>query len=265
MLQVAKGLQYLHSLNVIHGDLKGVSDASTDSVGGRLTKPIQANVLISASGNAQVCDYGLSTIISNPSFTIAATPGVAGSSRWLAPEIIDPPNKATPTPTTASKAADVFAFAMLAVEVFTGKVPFSNLKNESVVVQIVGGKRPEKPQAAEQLGLTVEMWKFIEKCWNANPDKRPSINEVVRAWEGFVNGYVILSFAWFGSQPFTFSDTSRTSVPIMQGRRSNFAEPSAVHNEKPGEPLYPHNTRGRILNHRIVYVAPRKRRLYCLC
>lgn len=212
LLQVAKGLQYLHSLDVIHGDLKG------------------ANVLISASGNAQVCDYGLSTIISDPSFTIAATPGVAGSSRWLAPEIIDPPNKATPTPMTASKAADVFAFAMLAVEVFTGKVPFSNLKNESVVIQIVGGKRPEKPQAAEQLGLTAEMWKFIEKCWNANPNKRPSINEVVRTWEGFVNG-----------------GTSRTSVPMTQGRRSNFAEPSTVHNEKP------------------VYVAPRKRRLCGLC
>jgi len=150
-------------------------------------------VVISKTGRAQVCDYGLSPIISNPIFTVAATPGVAGSSRWLAPEIIDPP-KPSSKPIMASKSADVFAFAMLAVEMFSGKVPFGNMKNESVVVQIANGKRPAKPQAAEQLGLSAEMWKSIEKCWSANPNKRPSIDEVVRIWEGFVNGYVIVSF-----------------------------------------------------------------------
>ena len=95
---------------------------------------------------------------------------------------------------TVSKSADVFAFAMLAVEVFSGKVPFGNMKNESVIIQIATGKRPQKPQTAGQLGLTAEMWKFIEKCWSANPGKRPTIDEVVRAWEGFVNGYVFASF-----------------------------------------------------------------------
>ena len=148
-------------------------------------------MLISEAGKAQVCDYGLSSITSNPMFTIAATPGVAGSSRWLAPEIIDPPNKARSKPLTASKPADVFAFAMLAVEVFSGKVPFGSMKNESVVIQIANGKRPDKPQGAEQLGLTAEMWKFIGQCWNANPNKRPTIDEVVRTWEGFVKGFVM--------------------------------------------------------------------------
>ena len=148
-------------------------------------------MLISKAKTAQVGDYGLTSIISNPMFTVAATPGVAGSSRWLAPEIIDPPSKPSSKPLIGSKSADVFAFAMLAVEVFTGKVPFGNMKNESVVIQIANGKRPAKPQAAEQLGLTVEMWKLIEKCWTANPNKRPTIDDVVRALEGFVKGYVV--------------------------------------------------------------------------
>ena len=157
-------------------------------------------MLISKAGKAQVCDYGLSPIISSPNFTIAATPGVAGSLRWLAPEIIDPPSEANSKPLMASKPADVFAFAMLAVEVFTGGVPFGNVKNNSVVIQIVNGKRPAKPEAAEQLGLTAEIWKFIEKCWNANPNKRPTIDEVVRTWEGFANGHVVSSFGWFASR-----------------------------------------------------------------
>lgn len=154
-------------------------------------KFLQANVVMSASGDAQVCDYGLSLITSNPSFTIAATPGVVGTSRWLAPEIINPPSNSSSKPSTSSKPADVFAFAMLAVEVFTGKVPFGSMKNEAVVISIAKGKRPEKPPAAEELGLTADMWRFIEKCWNQNPSERPNITEVVDAWEGFVNGCVL--------------------------------------------------------------------------
>jgi serine/threonine protein kinase len=140
-------------------------------------------VLISNTGTAQVSDYGLSPIISNPTFTTTI-----GSSRWLAPEIIDPPSS---NPLTASESADVFAFAMLAVEVFAGEVPFGNMTEGSVAVQIADGKRPAKPRAAERLGLTVEMWAFIETCWGSNPSGRPTIDEVVRTLEGFVNGYVL--------------------------------------------------------------------------
>ena len=136
-------------------------------------------MLVSEAETAQVCDYGLSPLISNPTFAISLR-----SSRWLAPEIIDPLNS---TPPTASKSADVFAFAMLAVEVFTGEVPFGNTTEGLVAVQIASGKRPARPQAAERFGLTVEMWMFIENCWMTNPSNRPTIDEVVRTWGGFVN------------------------------------------------------------------------------
>ncbi|KAF9646167.1 hypothetical protein BDM02DRAFT_277822 [Thelephora ganbajun] len=156
--------------------------------------------------------------MSNPIFTIAATPGVAGSSRWLAPEIIDPPRRTGSKPLAASKPADVFAFAMLAVEVFTGNVPFGNMRNELAVIHIAHGKRPAKPQGVEQLGLTAEMWKFIEKCWSANPNKRPTIDEVVGTWEEFVNG-----------------DNNRSSMSKAPGRHSQFMESHTTHKEKHGE------------------------------
>ena len=200
-------------------------------------------MLISGAGKAQVCDYGLGSIISNPIFTIAATPGVAGSSRWLAPEITDPPSKANSEPLTASKPADVFAFAMLAVEVFTGKLPFCNVKSHLVDIQIADGKRPAKPQAAEQLGLTAKMWKFIERCWNANPNKRPTIDEVVRTWEGFANGYVVSSFGWSASRHFTSRGNSRASVTKTSGRHPKSAGPPSSYIEKPGKPPWPQGPR----------------------
>lgn len=182
-------------------------------------------MIISASGNARVGDYGLSLMTSNPSFTAAATPGVVGLSRWIAPEIIDPSGKGNSKSLTASKPADVFAFAMLAVEVFTGKVPFGDIKNETAIVSIVNGKRPTKPLVAEELGLTADMWKFIGKCWEQNPNKRPNINEVVSTWEGFVVRYV-LSFRSPTNRNFTFGYASR----------SQFADPSLIYNEKDGKP-----------------------------
>ena len=195
-------------------------------------------MLISKTGKAQVCDYGLNPIISNPALTIAKIPGVAGPSRWLAPEIIDPLSKASPKSMRASKSADVFAFAMLAVEVFTGKVPFGNMKNESVVIQIASGKRPAKPRAAEQLGLTMEMWKFVEKCWAGNPKKRPAIDELVRTWEGFVKGHVVSSSGSSGGRPIVPRDNSRVSVSRAPGRQSRFtkSDASIVFAKEPGEP-----------------------------
>ena len=156
-------------------------------------------MIISETGAAQVCDYDLTLITWNPAFAAVETPGVAGSPRWLAPEIIGSEKR------VASKPADVFSFAMLAFEVFSGKVPFHDLTNGAVVVQILGGKRPVKPPTAEQLGLTTEMWGFIEKCWSANPSERPTMDEVVRTWGEFVGRCVVPS----ASRPSTPTPASR--------------------------------------------------------
>ena len=131
-------------------------------------------------------EYGLAPINSDPSFTVAATPGAVGSSRWLAPEIITPVRKGSNMPVMESKAADVFAFGMFAVEVFTGKIPFEEQKNEAVVLRISRGGRPEMPENSQMVGLTAEMWKLLESCWQQNPKRRPTMEEVVRRWEKFV-------------------------------------------------------------------------------
>lgn len=130
-------------------------------------------------------EYGLALINSDPSFTVAATPGAVGTSRWLAPEIISPTRKGSTVPVTETKAADVFAFGMLAVEVFTGKIPFEEQKNETVVLRISQGGRPGMPEDAHAVGLTVEMWNVLESCWHQNPKRRPTMQEVVRRLQKF--------------------------------------------------------------------------------
>ena len=84
-----------------------------------------------------------------------------------------------------SKPADVFAFGMFSVEVFTGRIPFEEQKSEAVVLRISQGIRPEMPMNAQAVGLNVEMWRILEGCWQQLPKKRPTMEEVVKGWQKF--------------------------------------------------------------------------------
>ena len=75
---------------------------------------------------------------------------------------------------------------MLAVEIFTGKLPFEDQESDAVVLLILGGVRPKMPENAQEVGLTVEMWKLFESCWRQNPKKRPTMEEVVMRLRKFV-------------------------------------------------------------------------------
>ena len=143
----------------------------------------QSNVVVSGSGNARLTDYGFAPI--NTCIRLTAAESTAGNVRWLAPEIIRPPQD-TSNHVLESKPADVFAFAMLAVEVFTGKVPFEEQGNPGAASRIFKGDRPEFPQNAEDVGLTIQMWELLQRCWDAEPTKRPTIEEVVETWDGLI-------------------------------------------------------------------------------
>ncbi|KAJ7895938.1 kinase-like domain-containing protein [Mycena olivaceomarginata] len=68
---VAKGLEYLHSNNVVHGDLKTV------------------NIMVTPSGRACIADFGLSSIVDELSLkiTFSSRSGWAGTVRYQAPEL----------------------------------------------------------------------------------------------------------------------------------------------------------------------------------
>jgi len=89
-------------------------------------------------------------------------------------------------PVMESKPADVFSFAMLAVEVFTGAPPLKERMPAKAAYDILMGERPEMPGNAQVVGLTAEIWKLLEKCWHQNPGERPTMGEVVRRWRTFV-------------------------------------------------------------------------------
>ena len=45
---------------------------------------------------------------------------------------------------------------------------------------IIDGKRPDRPQEVQGLGLTDSVWGMVVRCWGQDPAQRPGMTEVVR-------------------------------------------------------------------------------------
>ncbi|KAJ7141851.1 kinase-like domain-containing protein [Mycena crocata] len=122
LLEVTKGLHYLHCQGIVHGDLRG------------------HNIVVTPDLKACLIDFGLSWA----SDTSKLPSNQRGSIRWMAPELLEPENfhiEFCPT-----KASDIYAFGSLTVELYTLQHPFSRIFSEATVMwEVINGNRPERP------------------------------------------------------------------------------------------------------------------------
>ena len=137
---------------------------------------IKANVLINRAGHAQLADFGLLTIISDPVHaTVASSSYISGGTiRWMGPELLDPEQNNHPT-----KSSDCYALGMVIYEVLSGRTPFHQLGDLVVMRRVPEGLRPERPEGEEGVWFTDELWGTVERCWAPGPDNRPSIDTIL--------------------------------------------------------------------------------------
>lgn len=151
--QIAQGLDYLHEQSIVHGDLRG------------------SNIIVDGEGYPRICDYGLAFIIDPSEFPSIKT---AGACRWDAPEIVNPPDTMSLDDSLAlfTTESDVYAFAMTVLEVFTGKIPFYQKRNDSsVIFTVLNGGRPEFPPCLDE---RKDLRELVRDCWHEEPSRRPT-------------------------------------------------------------------------------------------
>ena len=150
ILGIAEAMKYLNSKDVVHRDLK------------------PANILLDENDYPIICDFGISKLESQVLRTGLGTP------QYMAPEIdVDDEENHRYT-----NKVDVFSFAILFYELYVLGPAYPDFvdRNQafSLYTKVQKGKRPNLDLIDKKI-----IKDFIEKCWDKDPNNRPSFDEIV--------------------------------------------------------------------------------------
>ncbi|KAJ7232272.1 kinase-like domain-containing protein, partial [Mycena rebaudengoi] len=152
LADAARGLLYLHSKDIVHGDLKA------------------DNILIDNGGTAVLCDFGLSRIKADMTSHTAqadiATLG-PGSRYWMSPELF---RGALPR-----KPSDIYALGMTIYELFSKEIPLGHILPQDLRSLVVGEDlRPDILGMDDKPVMPQDIWAVAVKAWAKNPEERPT-------------------------------------------------------------------------------------------
>jgi hypothetical protein len=167
MIDIAQGMQDLHSCGLIHRDLKAanilVTPLPLDShLGEVLIEPVELEQdLESFYFYVRIGDY-------------ESSDDVKGTRFWRPPEVLQSLKDGI-EPVKWSFAGDVYSFGMLCYELLTGRIPFEEQLWTAYDV-VLSGQRPELPPH-----VNPKMTELLHSCWQMEPEKRPGWTEIIES------------------------------------------------------------------------------------
>ncbi|KAM0033684.1 putative dual-specificity kinase TKL-Pl-4 family [Helianthus debilis subsp. tardiflorus] len=149
-LDLARGLNYLHTKKIVHRDVK------------------TENMLLDKNRTLKIADFGVARVeASNPSDMTGET----GTLGYMAPEVLNG--------SAYNRKCDVYSFGICLWEIYCCDMPYPDLSFSEVTSAVVRQNlRPEIPRCCPNSLASV-----MKRCWDANPDKRPEMDEVVAMLE----------------------------------------------------------------------------------
>ncbi|CAB4264389.1 unnamed protein product [Prunus armeniaca] len=168
-VDLAKGLSYLHSKNIVHRDVK------------------TENVLLDKDGRVKLADFGVARLEAS---NLAEMTGYTGTPGYMAPEVLEckPYNRK----------CDVYSFGICLWEMYCCDMPYPNITFSELTSAVVyKNLRPEIPKQCPS-----SLAKVMKQCWDGEPKRRPEMEEVVSMLEAINTSNSAPSgcFSFFGSR-----------------------------------------------------------------
>jgi len=145
--QICRGLQYIHSKNIIHRDIK------------------TQNIFLMKNGKVKIGDFGISKALTNTKNNAST---IIGTPYYFSPEIIngEPYNYKT----------DIWSLGVVLYEMCCLKLPFESNNIAQLSIKILRGKYDPIPNRYSK-----NMANLIKQMLNIDQKLRPSIFEVIQS------------------------------------------------------------------------------------
>lgn len=147
--QLVKAMKYLHSLKIVHRDLK------------------LANLFLTENMQLKLGDFGLATIID---FEGERKRSLCGTPNYMAPEILDGKNG-------YSYEVDIWSIGIIIYTLLIGKLPFETNKTKEIYKRI----RLQNYSFPQNAKISVPAKELIENILVIEPHKRPSLEEILKS------------------------------------------------------------------------------------
>ncbi|KAK0137612.1 Retinal guanylyl cyclase 2 [Merluccius polli] len=165
MMDLIRGMRYLHNHNIVHGRLKS------------------RNCVVDGRFVLKVTDYSFSQILITQNIQLEDEK--PEDLLWTAPEMLRNPNQRR----RGSFRADVYSFSIIMQEVISRCAPFCML--DMPVAEIISKVKSPPPLCRPDVSedeAPLEVIGVMKQAWSEEPNKRPTFEEILTQFKSITKG-----------------------------------------------------------------------------